>query len=234
MFLRVSVYIILIRSVYLPLHRTQNSHPGLIYEELLSPNLILDFWGFWRRNSFRFREDPEKWPQIWEVACNAQEDWWGRRLARLHLSSKKFYSWEHINVLLRMLNKVFWKNSLQTFVALILRLLLVPFESKLVKFLTRNQSLKTYRKSMVYIAFEANRKKIHISAIFKNSLRLWLLANFYTKGTKRSVNVGATNLSTKFFKNILLNVNSKPAKIRSVHTYEVPWIHWCILNCIWN
>ena len=54
----------------------------------------------------------------------------------------------------------------------------------------------------------------------------------YPKCTKRIVNVGATNLSSKFFKNDLLNENSKPVKIRSIHsTYEVLWFHWCVLNC---
>ena len=35
-----------------------------------------------------------------------------------------------------------------------------------------------------------------------------------------------------FKKNIWCNINSRPAKIRSEHTYEVLWIHWCVL--IWN
>ena len=105
------------------------------------------------------------------------------------------------------LNQVFWENSSQRFVALIFTLLLVHFKSKLVKFLTRSQSLKK-RKG----------QNSQISPIFKSSLRLWLSANLYPKCTKRSINVGATNLFQSL-KNVFLNVNSKPVKNHSVHTY---------------
>ena len=57
-----------------------------------------------------------------------------------------------------MINEVFWENFSQRFVALIFTLLLVPFESKLVKFSTHSPSLDNSKsKSMFYIAFEANR-----------------------------------------------------------------------------
>ena len=58
-----------------------------------------------------------------------------------------------------MINEVFWENFSQRFVALIFTLLLVPCEPKLVKFSTHSQFLNTSRKSMFYIAFEANRTK---------------------------------------------------------------------------
>ena len=45
--------------------------------------------------------------------------------------------------LLRTLNEVFLEKSLQRYIALIFMLLLVPFESKLVNFSTRSQSLNT-------------------------------------------------------------------------------------------
>ena len=35
------------------------------------------------------------------------------------------------------------------------------------------------------------------------------------------------------FKNILFNTICGLAKIRSVHTYVIPWIHWFEPNCIW-
>ena len=50
--------------------------------------------------------------------------------------------------------------------------------------------------------------------------------NFESKGAKRSVNFRATNLGKGFFKNILLNVNRRPPKIRSLHTYGVVWIRF--------
>ena len=57
--------------------------------------------------------------------------------------------------LLRTLNKVLLENFLQRNIALIFTLLLVHSESKLVFFSTYCQCLKTFRKSMFYIAFEA-------------------------------------------------------------------------------
>ena len=67
--------------------------------------------------------------------------------------------WTIFDRLLRTVNEVFGENSLQRFVALVYTLLLVPFKSKLVKLLTRRQSLKTSKISMFYIALEAKRTK---------------------------------------------------------------------------
>ena len=57
------------------------------------------------------------------------------------------------------------------------------------------------------------------------------MTNFDSKGTKWSANVKATNLSKMFFKNASLNVNRRQSKIRSLHTYGVLWIHWCVVYC---
>ena len=59
--------------------------------------------------------------------------------------------------LLWTLNKLFLENSLYIFVALIFTLLLVSFECKLVNFFPCHHSLKTFKKSIFYITFEANR-----------------------------------------------------------------------------
>ena len=69
----------------------------------------------------------------------------------------------------------------QRFVSRIFTLLFVPFESKSVIF------SPSVFKSMLYLVFEANRTQVTSSRIFKGSLRLWLLINFYPKGIKSSV-----------------------------------------------
>ena len=68
--------------------------------------------------------------------------------------------------------------------------------------------------------------------ILPNVYRLTVPRIIDTKGAKRSVNVRATNLCKGFFKNVLLDVNRRPPKMRSLHTYGVVWIHWCVVNCI--
>ena len=57
-----------------------------------------------------------------------------------------------------------------------------------------------------------------------------------SKGTKRSVNVRDINLGKVIFKNIPLNVNKRPSKIRSLHTYGygVHWIHIDVFLCCVN
>ena len=72
--------------------------------------------------------------------------------------------------------------------------------------------------------------KVELSRIFKDSMRLWLLTNFESNDTKRSMNISATNLSKMFFKNIFSNVSRRSSKIRSLHSYVVLWIHWRVAN----
>ena len=61
--------------------------------------------------------------------------------------------------------------------------------------------------------------------MFKVSLRLEWLTDLDAKGAKRSVKMWATNFYKSLFKNILLYMNCRLSKIRSVHTYEVRYIH---------
>ena len=58
-----------------------------------------------------------------------------------------------------------------------------------------------------------------------------ILTNFDSKGTKWSANVRATNLMKMFFIHASFNVNRRQSKIRSLHRYEVLWIHWCVVYC---
>ena len=53
------------------------------------------------------------------------------------------------------------------------------------------------------------------------SLRLEYLTNLDVKGAKRSVKMQTTKFYKSFFKNILLHMNGRLSKIRSVHTYGV-------------
>ena len=43
----------------------------------------------------------------------------------------------------------------------------------------------------------------------------------------------ATKFCRMFFKHIWFNISRAAAKNRSIHTYEVIWINWCVLNCTW-
>ena len=71
--------------------------------------------------------------------------------------------------LMRTLSEIPFEKSCQRFVALIFMLLLVPFESKLVNFPTHCQCLKTSRKLLIFIAFEANRtQKSHFKEHSRN------------------------------------------------------------------
>ena len=55
--------------------------------------------------------------------------------------------------------------------------------------------------------------------MFKDSLWRKKLTNFEAKGAKRRVKMWNTNFYKNFSKNILLYMNSRLSKIRSVHTY---------------
>ena len=72
-----------------------------------------------------------------------------------------------------------------------------------------------YWDTLYYIAYSTCSVIVKFSRIFKNSLQ-----------SKRR--------NKSFFKNIFFKVNSWPAKIRSVQTYEVLWIYWCDPNCIFH
>ena len=56
---------------------------------------------------------------------------------------------------------------------------------------------------------------------FKISLRLEWLTNLNAECTKRSVKIWAINYYKNFLLNILMHMNGRWSKIRSVHTYEV-------------
>ena len=62
-------------------------------------------------------------------------------------------------------------------------------------------------------------------AVFEGKCRrllcLEILTNLDVKGVKRSVKMWGTNFYKSFFKNILLFMNGRLSKIRSVHTYDV-------------
>ena len=56
--------------------------------------------------------------------------------------------------------------------------------------------------------------------------------NFGVEGAKRSTKMGTTNFYKSFSKNILLCMSSRLSKMRSVHTYVMPWTFYFGLICI--
>ena len=105
--------------------------------------------------------------------------------------------------------KYFWKKILQKLVAHIFMLLFAPFDSKLVNYSRRSETLN-FRKNSKLTTFW--QQFDHFQTFFKDSLCLQKLTNFDAKGVKRSVKMGATNFYKIFFKNILLYMNGRGQK----------------------
>ena len=102
----------------------------------------------------------------------------------IYLSS---YSWQHINeskvlhtyvmnefwtASCSIQTKYFWNEVLLKLIPITFTLISVPFESKLVKYSTCCQSLKTPRKLLIHCFWSENGTKVELLRAFKHSLQL--------------------------------------------------------------
>jgi len=127
------------------------------------------------------------------------------------------------------LNKISLKIPLQRFVTVTFTLLLEPFESKLVNNQSHGESLKIHD-NPAFMPFSLLKQWFNdFQEVFKDWQRTCFWSNLDSKGTKISVNIGATNFINVSFKNISFSMNRRQSKIRSLHMYS--WIHWCVANC---
>ena len=113
---------------------------------------------------------------------------------------------------LRMFDKIFFETAFEKSIALFIKLLLAPFECKLVHYSSHSESLKLRGKSSS-ATFSFEKDEI---ANFLESLKTHRESNIWGIGTQKVPKVA--------YKNILFNVNNRPSKIRSLHTYDIPWM----------
>ena len=75
----------------------------------------------------------------------------------------------------------------------------------------------------INLIFLKKQRFYRFQRFFKESLWLQKLTNLDAKGAKRSVKMWSTNLYQSFFKKILLLMNGRRSKLRSVHAYGVSY-----------
>ena len=120
------------------------------------------------------------------------------------------------------------------FVVHIFTLLLANFTPKLVSFSKHSEPLKYVLKSTISCLRRDMSSISEFYWMFKDSLWREYLTNFVAKGAKRSVKMLTTYFCTSFSKNILLYMNSRPLKIRLVHTYDMTRTVYFDFSCITN
>ena len=111
-------------------------------------------------------------------------------------------------------------------VAYIFTRLLGPFAFKLANYSrhssVRFKNLEEFRNRRYFPSKTANCRFSNIGSTSKTHCTLNNRPiNFGVKGAKRSVQMWTTNFYKIFFKNILLYMNGRLSKIRSLHTYAI-------------
>ena len=106
------------------------------------------------------------------------------------------------------------------------------FCAKIFNHWRHSESLNFRKNSKIDDIFLRRQLIVEFKTYFKGSLCLEKLINFGVKCAKRSVKMWTLDFYWSFFKNILLYRSSRLSKIRSVHTYAMPWTVFIGRICI--